>query len=118
MPGEAAGARDSLSIDAGADDGDDVDVAFLEAVLPHRPKQNVPSTPAVRAAALPPLPALPIGSRLLPIGEIVSWRANKASHPLCCASDLGALWSDARSLLRVRVRIGLGFGRVNTSRAG
>ena len=100
VPGEAAGARDSLSIDAGADDGDDVDVAFLEAVLPHRPKQNVPSTPAVRAAALPPLPALPIGSRLLPIGEIVSWRANKASHPLCCASDLGALWSDARAAAR------------------
>jgi hypothetical protein len=101
VPGEAAGARDSLSIDADADDGDDVDVAFLEAVLPHRPKQNVPSTPAVKtAAALPPLPALPIGSRLLPIGEIESWRTNKASHPLCCASDLGALWSVARAAAR------------------
>ena len=104
VPGEAAGARDSLSIDADADDGDDVDVAFLEAVLPHRPKQNVPSGAAAvkTAAALPPLPALPIGSRLLPIGEIVSWRTNKnkASHPLCCASDLGALWSDARAAAR------------------
>jgi len=101
VPGEAAGARDSLSIDADADDGDDVDVAFLEAVLPHRPKQNVPSTPAVKtAAALPPLPALPIGSRLLPIGEIESWRTNEASHPLCCASDLGALWSVARAAAR------------------
>ena len=104
VPGEAAGARDSLSIDADADDGDDVDVAFLEAVLPHRPKQNVPSSAAAvkTAAALPPLPALPIGSRLLPIGEIVSWRTNKnkASHPLCCASDLGALWSDARAAAR------------------
>ena len=101
VPGEAAGARDSLSIDADADDGDDVDVAFLEAVLPHRPKQNVPSTPAIEtAAALPPLPALPIGSRLLPIGEIESWRTNEASHPLCCASDLGALWSVARAAAR------------------
>ena len=98
VPGKPASARDSSFTDAGADDGDDVDVAFVEAVLPHRPKQSVPSTPAPRAAALPPLPALPIGSRLLAIEEMLSSLTSRA--PTCCASDLRALWSDARAAAR------------------
>ena len=96
VPGEPAAARDSLSVDVG--DDDDVDVAFVEAVLPHRPKQSGTSTPASRAAALPSLPALPIGSRLLPIGEMLSRRSKCA--PTCCASDLRALWSNARAAAR------------------
>jgi hypothetical protein len=97
VPGESAGARDSLSIDAG-DDDDDVDVAFVEAVMPHRPKQNVPSTASTTPSALPPLPALPIGSRLLPIAELVAWRSKRGTP--CCASDLRALWSGARAAAR------------------
>ena len=97
VPGESAGARDSLSIDAG-DDDDDVDVAFVEAVMPHRPKQNVPSTASTTPSALPPLPALPIGSRLLPIAELVAWRSKRGTA--CCASDLRALWSGARAAAR------------------
>ena len=71
---------------------DAVFAEFVKAVLSDRPKRDErPSNQTEMKSQLPPLPALPLGSRIIPVAELTN-----CGRDAGCVSDLKSLWCEAR----------------------